>query len=344
MPLIPTEIIQRLNDLNVEVVARALGLNVNKHVTRCFMHDDCNPSLKFHKNGHLWKCFVCDVGGGPIKLVMRYLNIEFVEACMWLSRQFGIYVPDSINITQKTLPPLKQYNSEYKSISSFNQEIGNWIIENAGLSREANLFLICERKLSPEIVKSLNIKSINDSKRFVEALVSCFLDNELINAGFIKVDGRRKYLRLFTPCLLFPYYDTKGILVGIQTRYIGCNKSAPRFQFISGFKPTIYNKQILSELLPKQDLYISEGVTDCLALLSNGYKAIALPSATNLPLNELRALCQYNLIMSVDRDLAGERAYETLSYQIVKMGGKIRRMDFPLIYKDYGEYYKATHK
>ena len=48
--------------------------------------------------------------------------------------------------------------------------------------------------------------------------------------------------------------------------------------------------------------------------------------------------------MSVDRDLAGERAYETLSYQIVKMGGKIRRMDFPLIYKDYGEYYKATHK
>lgn len=306
------------------------------------MHDDCKPSLKFHKNGHLWKCFVCDVGGGPINLVMHYFKIDFVEACVWLTRQFGIYIPNGIITRKKTLPPLKHYPSNIKSKSTFNQEIGNWIITNADLSHEAKEFLIKERKLSLDIIKSVNIKSISNSERLIEALVSCFTDEELIDAGYLKINGIQKHLRIFTPCLLVPYYDMAGNLIGIQTRYIGCNCSAPRFQFISGFKPTIYNQQILHGMPSNQDLYISEGITDCLALLSSGYKAIALPSASNLPFDKLRALCQYNLIMSVDRDAAGERAYETLSYQIVKMGGRIHRMDFPTTFKDYGEYYKST--
>ena len=70
MPYISQEIIDRLIGLNVEDVARSLGLSVIKHETRCFMHNDKKPSLKFHPKGHMWKCFVCDVGGSAISLVM----------------------------------------------------------------------------------------------------------------------------------------------------------------------------------------------------------------------------------------------------------------------------------
>lgn len=340
MSYLPQGILQRIAQLHVEEVARALGLSVTKHETRCFMHDDRRPSLKFHKNGHLWKCFVCDKGGGPVHLVMYYFKMDYIDACLWLCRQFGIYVPDAPR-HNRILRPLKKYNTEKQVESTFDREIGDWLISNARLSQEAQRFLFDERKLSIEIVLQSNIKSLSDSRKLIDALSSCFTDDELVEAGYLKINGDKKYLRLFVPCLLFPYYDTQCNLIGIQSRYMGDNGEAPRFQFVSGFKPSIYNQQIVKGMNVGDDLYISEGVTDCLALLSSGYKTIAIPSASNLPVVEMRKLCRFNLIMSVDRDEAGERAYDTLSYQIVKMGGRIRRLDYPIKFKDYGEYYKS---
>lgn len=342
MPYLPPEILQRVRQINVEDAARMLGLSVSKHETRCFMHDDKCPSLKFHRNGHLWKCFVCDIGGGPVELVRNYLGVNYLDACLWLCKQFGISITSSL-YSKRILRPLKRYERCEVEKSSFNKEIGEWLVSHAGLSLEAKKFLFDERKFSEEIIRQLNICSVSDSYKLVDALSACFTDNELMEAGYIKNKDKRKFLRFFTPCILFPYYDWDGKLIGIQTRYIG-NGTAPRFQFISGFKPSLYNKQVINGINDGDDLYVSEGITDCLALLSSGYKAVAIPSASNLPINEMRRLCRYNLIMSVDRDEAGERAYRILSYNIVKMGGRIGRLDYPQEFKDYGEYFKSREQ
>ncbi len=37
---IPENIVRKLNELQVEEVAEALGITVTKHKARCFMHDD----------------------------------------------------------------------------------------------------------------------------------------------------------------------------------------------------------------------------------------------------------------------------------------------------------------
>lgn len=341
MPYLPSGIIHTLDQLNIEDVARSLGLHVSRHETTCFMHDDRRPSLKFHKNGHLWKCFVCDKGGGPINLVMQFFKIDYIEACRWLCNRYGIYIPDN-EPRQRVLPPLKEYNHYKPHQSCFNVEIGEWLISNAVLSDKARSFLFDERKLNEDIVNNLNIKSISDSRRLVEALRSCYTDEELVSAGYIKIYDHGVYLRLFTPCLLLPYYDLNNNLSGIQTRYLGDMTNAPRFQFIAGFKPSVFNMSIIRNMVKGENLYISEGVTDCLALMSSGYKAIAVPSASNLPIDDMRTLCKFNLIVSVDRDEAGERAFDTLSYHIVKMGGRISRLGFPTNFKDYGEFYSAS--
>lgn len=341
MPYLPPGIIQTIDKLNVEDVARSLGLNVSRHETKCFMHNDNRPSLKFHKNGHLWKCFVCDKGGGPINLVMQFFKIDYIAACLWLCNRYGIYIPGN-NPRRRMLPSLKEYNHCETLQSTFNLEIGEWLISNAVLSSKAHSFLFGDRKLNEDVVNNLNIKSISDSKRLVDALRSCYTDEELVLAGYLKTSDIGAYLRLFTPCLLFPYYDINNNLLGIQTRYLGDKTNAPRFQFVAGFKPSIFNMSIVRNMSKGDDLYISEGVTDCLALLSSGYKAIAIPSASNLPIGELRALCKFNLIASVDRDDAGERVYDALSYNVVKMGGRISRLSFPADFKDYGEYYKSS--
>lgn len=74
-----------------------------------------------------------------------------------------------------------------------------------------------------------------------------------------------------------------GGLIGLQSRYLGENKEVPRFQFVSAQKTRLFNLPILGSMKDGEDLYISEGITDCLALLSSGKKAVAIPSATILP-------------------------------------------------------------
>lgn len=141
MPYISQEIIDRLIGLNVEDVARSLGITVIKHEARCFMHNDKKPSLKFHRKGHMWKCFVCDVGGNTINLVMHYLKTDFVTACMWLCNQYGIYIPNTPKPKRITMP-LRKYVIDNQTESKFNQEIGSWIISNASLSLRLNIFFL----------------------------------------------------------------------------------------------------------------------------------------------------------------------------------------------------------
>ena len=48
MDKIPQSIIDLLNSLSCETVAERLNLEVVKHKTLCFMHDDHHPSLYFY--------------------------------------------------------------------------------------------------------------------------------------------------------------------------------------------------------------------------------------------------------------------------------------------------------
>ena len=84
-----------------------------------------------------------------------------------------------------------------------------------------------------------------------------------------------------TPWLQIPYYDRSGRLTGVQNRNL-IRGALPRFRFPSGSKCGIYNLPVLNLLKPGEPLFITEGSSDCWAMLSAGHKAIAIPSATLL--------------------------------------------------------------
>lgn len=94
--------IHLLQSLPVEEVARRLGIEVVRHSCRCFMHDDRHPSLSFSMGKNIWRCFVCDKGGGPIDLVMQRFGCGFREACSWLASSFGISLDGDSAATHDT--------------------------------------------------------------------------------------------------------------------------------------------------------------------------------------------------------------------------------------------------
>jgi DNA primase len=75
---------------------------------------------------------------------------------------------------------------------------------------------------------------------------------------------------------------------------------------------------VLNLLKPGEPLFITEGCSDCWAMLSSGHKAIAIPSATLLKPKDVELLSTLNSKISIsfhmypDRDEPGERLFMQL--------------------------------
>ena len=312
------EQITLLRDLPIEDVASRLGLDVARHKALCPFHNDHHPSLSFNTRRNTFRCFVCDAHGGTIDLVMRCLHKDFREACSWLSN-------GSIEALPTPLSNRRRAGSE----ATFDARRYERFFERPWLSPEASHFLFDERRLDPRVVRWCRLTSWRD--------------------------------RQGIPWLQIPYFDPDGRLIGIQNRNLNYQKedpnaedqnssfitphssfeAPPRFKFPRGSVCGIYNLPVLNLLKPGEALYITEGASDCWAMLSSGQKAIAIPSATLLSQKdkELLSTIHYTLSTSFhmfpDRDLPGERLF----LQLKDLLPNIHHHQLPPDCKDYSDYY-----
>ena len=259
--------LQKLRDLPIEGVAERLGLRVSRHKALCPFHDDHHASLSFKVSKNTFRCFVCGASGGTIDLVMRYLHLDFLEACRWLADEHNVIIDTPAS---SPTPPQKG-----RGEPCFNPERYARFFERPWLNEEARRFLFDERRLDARVVSWCRLTSWRD--------------------------------RQGVPWLQIPYYDRQGKLVGVQNRNLSppsnspegeCPKASPRgglegvprFRFPSGSQCTIYNLPVLNLLKPGDELWITEGCSDCWAMLSAGHKAIAIPSATLLKRRDVELL------------------------------------------------------
>ena len=140
----------KLQELPIESVADALGLQVSHHKALCPFHADKHPSLTFHRGRNRYRCFVCDARGGTIDLVMRYLNKDFLEACKWLSEEHSI--------------PVRPVAEPVKAPKPFNASHYERFFQRPWLSDEARQFLYDERHLDPRVVRWCRLTSWKDKQ------------------------------------------------------------------------------------------------------------------------------------------------------------------------------------
>ena len=186
--------------------------------------------------------------------------------------------------------------------------------ERPWLSPEACKFLFDERRLNPAVVRYCRLNSFRD-------------------------------------WLQIPYFNRQGELIGIQRRYMGSDPSQPRFRFPAGSECGIYNLPVLNLLRPGEELWITEGCSDCWAMLSAGHKAIAIPSATLLTRKDMEQLSTFNFPLDLgrstlvelstkfhmfpDRDEPGERLF----MQLQRVLPTLVHHQLPPGCKDFSEYY-----
>ena len=306
------ETIQQLRQLPIEGVAERLGLHVSRHKSLCPFHDDHHASLTFNIRTNTYRCFACNAHGGTIDLVMNHLHKPFPDACRWLA--------DSTNIIVEEYNPL---TPKLKNQNSFDPARYARHFEHPWLSDKARRFLFEERRLNLRVVTWCRLSSWTD--------------------------------RNGTNWLQIPYFDQDGRLIGIQNRNLDyrkaekevfhekdkSDKEVPRFRFPYGSRCSIYNLPVTAMLRPGEPIYITEGASDCWAMLSAGHKAIAIPSATLLGnadkrlLKDLAERLGTTFHMFPDRDAPGERLF----MQLKEVLPSLVHHQLPIGCKDFSDYY-----
>ncbi len=325
--------IQKLRDLPIEKVAEEMGMKVKHHKALCPFHDDHHASLSFNTRRNSCRCYVCMGDSvGTIDLVMKYLGKDFLSACRWLAEVNGVYLEDGRKDSLSKEASSLDASPDASLSSSFDAGKYARFFEHPWLNEAARRFLFEERKIDWRVVNWCRLTSWTDRK----------------GVNWLQI----------------PYFSTEGKLIGIQNRNLDYRKGgtgnaeasesdipagsnpAPRFRFPYGAKCSIYNLPIVRALTPGEQLFITEGCSDCWAMLSAGHKAIAIPSATLLKPEDKKWLAEFGSQLKIewhmypDRDAPGE----SLFLQLKEILPQLVHHQLPPGCKDFSEYYLKEKK
>lgn len=336
---------QRLRSLPVEAVAERLGLRVVRHKSLCPFHDDHHASLSYSPSRNTFRCFVCDARGGTIDLVMRHLNMSFPDACRWLANGTNIILDTYRPRTPTVDRPARPFDAARYAR----------LFEHPWLSDEARTFLFTERRLNPRVVSWCRLTSWTDRQGTHWLQTPYFdasgqligLQNRNLDYGKQKGDEGEEDKRSVDKGKQEQAVEGKQgqSVKGESKKGQGSeSREAPRFRFPYGSRCTVYNLPVTAMLRPGEPLFITEGCSDCWAMLSAGHKAIAIPSATLLSQADkalLRDLAQRlgtSFHMFPDRDAPGERLF----MQLREVLPGLQHHQLPVDCKDFAEYYVSA--
>ena len=359
--------IQKLRELPIEKVAKEMGMKVEHHKALCPFHDDHHASLTFNKTKNSCRCYVCMRNSiGTIDLVMRYLWKDFPAACRWLAGEHQIQLEDDWKKKDASASSSLHGSSaggshsgddsggSSSAKSSFDASRYARFFEHPWLNQAARRFLFEERKIDWRVVNWCRLTSWTDKKGINWLQIPYFdTDGRLIGIQNRNLDYKKKKSSSGGGCSEENVSSAGNVSseekcssagnVSSEEKTQGEEKEqdAPRFRFPYGARCSIYNLPVVKMLKPGERLFITEGCSDCWAMLSAGHKAIAIPSATLLKPEDKQLLVdigrhyQVEFHMFPDQDVPGE----SLFMQLREMLPQLVHHQLPPGCKDFSEYY-----
>ena len=366
---------QRLRSLPVEAVAERLGLRVVRHKSLCPFHDDHHASLSYSPSRNTFRCFVCDARGGTIDLVMRHLNMSFPDACRWLANGTNIILDTYRPRTPTADRPARPFDAaryarlfEHPWLSDeartflfterrLNPRVVSWCRLTSWTDRQGTHWLqtpyfdasgqlIGLQNRNLDYGKQKGDEGEEDKRSVDKDKQEQGSDGKQGQAGDGKQgqagDGKQGQAGDGKQGQAVEGKQGQGV-EGKQGQGSE-SREAPRFRFPYGSRCTVYNLPVTAMLRPGEPLFITEGCSDCWAMLSAGHKAIAIPSATLLSQADkalLRDLAQRlgtSFHMFPDRDAPGERLF----MQLREVLPGLQHHQLPVGCKDFAEYYVSA--
>ena len=316
----PVDFIERLKSANP--IAEVMGEYVQTkragrdYVCLCPFHNEKTPSCYIHPDREFFHCFGCGAGGDVITFIMKYRNLDYLEAIKYLAERANMEVPlDSYGgAAQNGTRERRQRMYE------MNKEAAKFFY--SGLStdggRKCVQYLMQTRGLSVETIKRYRMGYAPNSwsalKKHMTELG--YSEKELEEASLISrsKNNTKKSFDFFVDRAMFPFYDLTGHIVGFGGRTLGDDKR----KYLNSRDTLVYNKNrfLFSMNIAKnaavksRQILLCEGNLDVISLTQAGFENAVASCGTALTSEQVRLISSYadEVVICYDSDEAGQKA------------------------------------
>ncbi len=273
-------------------------------------------SLSIDLTRGLFHCFSREEGGDAIRFYELMRDVPFARAVRELARELGISAGDRGQpaIAFRAAPDKENYAEQAEEEPLAPQRLSAICESFLKSCREEEqiegLNYLSRRGIAAETIKRAGISYFprRAYHRVMRSMLDDFKLEELQQSGLFNAQA---HLTFYKHRLLFPFY-IEGRAVYLQARTTASGVE-PRWHNMRGNVPALYNSDALSNLLSGETVYLVEGFTDTLTLLTHGFTAVGLVGAGGLKEEWLAPLARFRVVVALDGDRAGERA--TMRYQ-----------------------------
>lgn len=307
------------------------------YLSLCPFHSDSKPSMHINDNKKMFKCFACDAAGDSIGFVMKFKNLDFVEALKEICQRQGINF-DSYQEEKKSNPRLDMAR---KILTKTAQLYRKTATTHKFLPYDE---FIKKRGLNEEIATTYNLGFAQSKNSLCDYLGSIPNEKErtfalsiALELGLIKVDRHNSeaHYDTFRDRIIFPIWDQFGQVIGFTSRAIRDDQKAKYMNSVDSFvfnkRNILYGFHLAKNAIREKDAVILvEGNMDQVALYNNGFQhsLAVMGIALGAPSLERLLSLTKNVYLALDSDPAGFTAMERMNRQFAEKGVVAKYIEF----------------
>ncbi len=266
----------------------------------CPFHEDTSPSMSVSPEKQMFKCFVCQVGGGVVNFVSKYQNISIVEAAKILAEKAGIPFVSNSKFEKK-------YSDKDQKLFSVLAEAMNFFQYSLSIegNSKANEYLKKRGITQKEIEKfSIGYAPAIGLVKFLKT--KGHDDYSMINASL----ATERMTDFFRDRIIFGIKNNEGKIVGFSARSINDKEDSKYINSsetkLFNKKEILYNYSIAKDVIGRdKEIIITEGFMDVIALSkADIFNSVAIMGTALTP-EHTRLLRNKIVVLMLDSDKAG---------------------------------------
>jgi DNA primase len=292
------------------------------------------PSLSVDLTRGLFHCFSRDEGGDAIRFYELMHEVKFGRAVLELAREFGLTGRSLSRSLAQRAAPDEVAASEQEPLGAERMgAVCETLLAACGAEDQTEgLGYLARRGIDAGTARRAGIVYFprRAYRRVMRKMQAAFPLEELQRSGLFNA---RAHLTFYRHRLLFPFrVEKRAVYLQARTTAAGVE---PRWHNMRGVVPALFNVDCLDELASGNIVYLVEGFTDTLTLMTHGFAAVGLVGAGGLKEEWLAPLGRFRVIAALDPDAAGRRAAERYAELFDARGLTLGRILLPSDVNDF---------
>lgn len=325
MPLIAPETIDQINAANdiVEVVQTYLPLKRAGAVWKalCPFHNEKSPSFTVNPQRQIFKCFGCGQGGGPIRFVMQYENLDFVSAAKKLADRAGIRIEEGL-----MSPEDEARVSLRRRLFALHQEAAEFFHHQLMKKPAAQVArdYLKSRGIGAEVARSWKLGYAPDDWYVFTTFghERGYSDEEMVESGLVKLKDEEQrhgeFYDRFRGRVMFPICNETGEVIAFSGRVLVADVKAAKY--VNSPETKLFSKgsvlfglnKSMRALIDKGSAIVCEGQLDLITAYEAGVQNVVAPQGTAFTERQAQKIKRYceEVVLCFDSDVAGQKAAE----------------------------------